>query len=69
MAKEALYFPEEGTPTMVAIIRAGLEELDVPDQVREQLTLWCDETIEHWKDGLTIPLVSPKRKRPAPKQT
>lgn len=66
MAKESLHFPEDQIPTMVAIVRAGLEELKVEKDVDSALTAWCDQMIAYWDATMTEPAKFPARKRPAP---
>jgi len=66
MAKEALYFPEDGIPAMVTIIRTGLQELDVAPKVRDELGDWCDEMEDYWRSNMTAPFQAPERIRPAP---
>lgn len=49
---EAVYFPEEKIPQVVAVIRRGLKaETDV--EVKEQLENQCVELEEYFNDRLT----------------
>jgi ABC-type transporter MlaC component len=49
MAKEILTVPEEHLQEVIDIIRAGLYVIGnvIKQEVREQLTRWCDEEQEY----------------------
>lgn len=41
MAKEILVVPEECLEEVIKVIRAGLEHVEVSEEVRENLVSWC----------------------------
>ena len=43
MAKEQLLVPEEHLDSVIQVIRAGLKQVTVPEQVSSALITWCDE--------------------------
>ena len=47
MAREILSVPEEDLDVVIAVIRKGLEYLQVAKHVREALLTWCDEQEEY----------------------
>jgi hypothetical protein len=51
MAKETLSVPEEYLLDVIAVIRAGLKEVDVPAEVYRNLSLWCDEEEDYITGG------------------
>jgi hypothetical protein len=50
MAKEILAIPEEHLAEVIRVIRAGLALAAVSNEVREQLTKWCDAEEEYLRD-------------------
>lgn len=47
MASEILAVPEDCLLEVIKVIRAGLRRVEVSDEVRKQLTTWCDEEEEY----------------------
>ena len=47
MAKEILAIAEEDLPEVIAVIRAGLSQVEVSEDVRSQLIKWCDDEEEY----------------------
>ena len=50
MAKEILGVPEEHLATFIKVVRAGLERVEVPNDMREGLEEWCREEEEYLAD-------------------
>lgn len=47
MASEILAVPEECLVEVVKVIRAGIIASSLSEEVKEQLTKWCDEEEEY----------------------
>lgn len=47
MATEMLYVPEENLQEVIMVIRAGLNEVAVSDEVAEGLESWCESEEEY----------------------
>lgn len=47
MATEVLSVPEEYLPIVTRVIRAGLSQVEVPEEVREALEEWCEDEEEY----------------------
>jgi hypothetical protein len=50
MAREVLAVPEQHLEDFIKVIRAGLSHTDVDEEVREQLTDWCDDEEAHLQE-------------------
>lgn len=42
MGTEAIYFPEEYAKFMVALIVEGMNSVDIPPEMEEGLSEWCE---------------------------
>lgn len=47
MASEILAVSEEYLPVVTKVIRAGLTQVEVPEEVREALEEWCEVEEEY----------------------
>ena len=51
MAKERLIIPEENLADVIAVILNGLDqEINISEETRTQLKLWCNEETEYLKE-------------------
>lgn len=50
MGSEILAVPEDYLEEVISVIRAGLNEVSVSEDVRYNLTKWCNEEEEYLKD-------------------
>ena len=51
VAEYELRISEEFILDVIDLIRNGLEELEIPEELHEHLTLWCDDAEEEYENN------------------